>query len=1006
LDVESIRTWIGPRRVKKGRHARRARRAPGVERLEDRLVLSAVQALPVLNASVTPAGGTTQMAAAAGHSSITGTVYQDTNGDGYKDGTDAGIAGRTVQLLDSVGNVLRTTTTGTNGTYLFSALGAGTFSVRQVLPTGWVQTSADPPPVTLSGLGGTSYESFGTTLPATITVDTAWLQQQGPGPYVLDHAYGTYVLATDVDVPGTAFAAAAPHVTLDLNGHTVTYGDTAAPVVANGGFEQGSGTSVPGWDLSGAPTASLASSTGLYLYGSQVLQLSNFSTTQTILSDPITIPQAGHLYTATITPAHTNSWLTTVTLSVVDAVTGQVLATGSSANPYRGFSAVTTFYATTSDPVRLRVDVTPPAGQTDSVDLDYAQLTPSFDYGVLASHQWWGNVPGYANLPPGVQSAYRNVSDFTVRNGSIVQGKANGYGSDPLFVQQTSGVTVDGVHTQDAGMDTSSVQADYASGNILIQNSTFVEHVDNISNRMLAFATVELNHTNGTITVQNNTLLGCPQSGISLTYNNPQYTALVANNTIRQNAVVTNGYGIGLAAAQNFTIADNTITPVSGRGIAVDGWSPTPILNGQIYGNYVSVQEHANREYATVESRALRLRNDVNAQGVQSNLDIHDNTFIAYAGPGMATAAYGARIDYVNPNGEMNDANVRLHNNTFKAIVTTTDPTYHADALLVDGMAPGINLSIDNNVFESNDVALGLGGADMGPVSGITFRSDTLSKSADGPARPFTGVLAGYWYYTVQDVNLVGTQTANGATANVVFQGTGAKTVTVTSLLNVTATDSSGSPVAGATVTVTNAAGTQVFQGTTDSAGHLNAIPLVSAVYSQAGTSPAGMTSTSQGPFVLVAQSGTQQLRTTGTPAGVASVRGTFAATTGGQGDSKPAAGPGPTTGGTANAPGSAGPSGTAGTSANNPAGTAAPGQAVAGAAGATAAPSSSSRTAPPGTQPVSTTIRPSGDATMQMVLTAAAKSYYGYYLEWLKYYLAPAWQELLAADAVVGKPA
>jgi hypothetical protein len=90
-----------------------------------------------------------------------------------------------------------------------------------------------------------------------ITIDSAWLTQHGRAPYLLDQAGTTYTLATNVDVSGTAFVVAAPNVTLDLGGHTVTYGDSTPLTVPNGGFEQGtSPTDVPDWNLSGAPGSS------------------------------------------------------------------------------------------------------------------------------------------------------------------------------------------------------------------------------------------------------------------------------------------------------------------------------------------------------------------------------------------------------------------------------------------------------------------------------------------------------------------------------------------------------------------------------------------------------------------------------------------------------------------------------------------------------------------------------------------------------------------------------
>src|SRR4029077_15421871 len=56
-----------------------------------------------------------------------------------------------------------------------------------------------------------------------VHIDTAWLTQHGSAPYGLDQAATRYVLDTDVQADATAFVIAAPGVTLDLNGHTVTY---------------------------------------------------------------------------------------------------------------------------------------------------------------------------------------------------------------------------------------------------------------------------------------------------------------------------------------------------------------------------------------------------------------------------------------------------------------------------------------------------------------------------------------------------------------------------------------------------------------------------------------------------------------------------------------------------------------------------------------------------------------------------------------------------------------
>ena len=70
-------------------------------------------------------------------------VWLDANGNGQQDTGDAGVAGVTVNLLNSAGNVVSTQATNGAGDYLFSNLDAGTYSVQFVKPTGREFTTAD-----------------------------------------------------------------------------------------------------------------------------------------------------------------------------------------------------------------------------------------------------------------------------------------------------------------------------------------------------------------------------------------------------------------------------------------------------------------------------------------------------------------------------------------------------------------------------------------------------------------------------------------------------------------------------------------------------------------------------------------------------------------------------------------------------------------------------------------------------------------------------------------------
>ncbi len=70
--------------------------------------------------------------------SITGTVYNDLNGNGTRDGGEPGLAGWTVKLS---GTVTTSTTTDANGTYTFPNLFPGAYTVTEQRGFGWAQTS-------------------------------------------------------------------------------------------------------------------------------------------------------------------------------------------------------------------------------------------------------------------------------------------------------------------------------------------------------------------------------------------------------------------------------------------------------------------------------------------------------------------------------------------------------------------------------------------------------------------------------------------------------------------------------------------------------------------------------------------------------------------------------------------------------------------------------------------------------------------------------------------------
>src|SRR5207237_1422320 len=132
---------------------------------------------------------------------------------------EAGLSGRVVQLLDANGNVLATSTTDSSGAYAFTNLGPGTYRVRQVLPTGWVQTTANPADLSASSGSNVASVNFGAFRGVTIS---GLLFQDSNGDGV-----------QQAGEPGLSSWT----VYLDANGNgTLDTGETTATTDSNGNY--------------------------------------------------------------------------------------------------------------------------------------------------------------------------------------------------------------------------------------------------------------------------------------------------------------------------------------------------------------------------------------------------------------------------------------------------------------------------------------------------------------------------------------------------------------------------------------------------------------------------------------------------------------------------------------------------------------------------------------------------------------------------------------------------
>ncbi|NNF63751.1 MAG: hypothetical protein HKN07_05765, partial [Acidimicrobiia bacterium] len=136
------------------------------------------------------AGGTTTNVADAGvlPASMSSSVWLDLDGDGVLNGADTPVVGVTVELRDSLGNVVATTLTDSSGDYTFSDLAPGsdyTVTVVAALATfatiGDADTDASGLADPVALLSGTNSGSGDAAVLPVVIGDFVWLDLDGNG---------------------------------------------------------------------------------------------------------------------------------------------------------------------------------------------------------------------------------------------------------------------------------------------------------------------------------------------------------------------------------------------------------------------------------------------------------------------------------------------------------------------------------------------------------------------------------------------------------------------------------------------------------------------------------------------------------------------------------------------------------------------------------------------------------------------------------------------------------
>ncbi|OQX23245.1 MAG: hypothetical protein BWK80_27000, partial [Desulfobacteraceae bacterium IS3] len=117
---------------------------------------------------------------------ISGTVYNDVNGNRMPDAGEKGIGNVPVELLDSSGNVIESAVTDSSGNYAFRNLEPGDYRVQVTDPAGYTPTTDSEVPVSV-GPGSTGIANFGeqrkTGFSGTVFTDVDGDRLQGAEEY-------------------------------------------------------------------------------------------------------------------------------------------------------------------------------------------------------------------------------------------------------------------------------------------------------------------------------------------------------------------------------------------------------------------------------------------------------------------------------------------------------------------------------------------------------------------------------------------------------------------------------------------------------------------------------------------------------------------------------------------------------------------------------------------------------------------------------------------------------
>jgi hypothetical protein len=462
--------------------------------------------------------------------------------------------------------------------------------------------------------------------------------------------------------------------------------------------------------------------------------------------------------------------------------------------------------------------------QADNITLNLNGHTVTYNTGSNAGAYGISGIACWDASNPSGNPCGGSFDGFTVYGGAIVEGSGStGSFSHCINMGQgfiTGALTVHDITFTFQTESAMGIYVDYAGtsipGGAIVYNNTFNNNVTTIVSRYdIDGTSIRIDQGQATTVgaqIYNNTIIGGPQGGIL----DETIGGAVYGNTISSGTVGTNQYTNDFAVyawEQNINVHNNTITPTQGRGISIDS-SAYPVNGTTAQGNTITVIEKSdNGEYGGCE---LGGTYGIQYDDEASSASDVSNTVVAEAqqcnGGGLRLTAVGTGDTSSN-----NTYTGKLLSGSASGVVAT--------GLSMDsGGQPAVTATKDTFIGDTSSIYVDWDGA--GPLSCISCTLGSGPEPSSYTTFYFwnggTSVTPGGMHF--RDTTFTGS--ASKTSTNMTVPGNNGTTAEywIDWTYSLTVEDGSGAAVSGASVSITDALGNNIYSGTTNSSGQISAV--------------------------------------------------------------------------------------------------------------------------------------------------------------------------------------